>query len=113
LLAPEGRVVASIPNVQNWAVLKDLIFGRWNYTEEGLMDRTHLRFFTLDGILEMFAQAGLGVEFISVVTIPHQQPDLEQFVASMTPALYNLGIDASVFRQLAGAFQYLVSARRA
>jgi SAM-dependent methyltransferase len=113
LLAPEGRVVTSIPNVQNWAVMRDLLFGRWNYTEEGLMDRTHLRFFTLDGVLQMFAQAGLGVELVTMVTIPHQQPELEQFVKSMSPALENFGINETVFRDRVGAFQYLVSGRKA
>jgi hypothetical protein len=39
--------VASIPNVQYWGVLKDLVFeGDWRYADEGVLDVTHLRFFT-------------------------------------------------------------------
>ena len=112
LLSENGKVIASIPNVQNWSVLKDLIFGLWNYTDEGLMDRTHLRFFTLDGISKLFTGAGLTIEAIAVVNIPHQQPEMLQFVDQLRPALDNFGIDAAVFAERVSAFQYLVSARR-
>jgi 2-polyprenyl-3-methyl-5-hydroxy-6-metoxy-1,4-benzoquinol methylase len=47
LLKPGGHFVASIPNVQYWGVLKDLVFeGDWRYADEGVLDVTHLRFFT-------------------------------------------------------------------
>ena len=49
-LADDGLVLACIPNVQHWTILRDLLRGRWEYQEEGLLDRTHLRFFALDGI---------------------------------------------------------------
>ncbi len=58
---PGGQVLASIPNVQHWTVIRDLLDGKWEYTDSGLMDRTHLRFFTLDSIRKMFADAGLQV----------------------------------------------------
>lgn len=61
-----GYVVASIPNVRNIALLYNLIVrGRWHYEESGLLDRTHLRFFTRREIMELFAGAGLQVELIS------------------------------------------------
>src|SRR5262249_56287481 len=56
-----GQVLACIPNVQHYSVLVDLLYGRWNYQDEGLLDRTHLRFFTLQGIQDLFARAGLHV----------------------------------------------------
>lgn len=62
LLAPEGRVVTSIPNVRHWRVVVPLVLlGRWTYTESGLLDRTHLRFFTRRTMLEMLEGAGLTV----------------------------------------------------
>ncbi len=60
-LKPDGQVLASIPNVQHWTVIRDLLNGRWRYTDDGLLDRTHLRFFTLEGIRDMFRDAGLQV----------------------------------------------------
>jgi SAM-dependent methyltransferase len=59
LLAPGGVVAASIPNLQNGDVLWRLIRGRWEYRERGITDFGHLRFFTLETIRGLFAQAGL------------------------------------------------------
>src|SRR5262249_50822429 len=50
-LRPGGLVLACVPNVQHWSVLAELLRGRWRYRDEGLLDRTHLRFFTLEGVL--------------------------------------------------------------
>lgn len=58
---PGAQVLASIPNVQHWTIIRDLLNGKWDYADEGLMDRTHLRFFTRKTIKEMFAAAGLQV----------------------------------------------------
>jgi O-antigen biosynthesis protein len=59
VLAEDGVVVASIPNVQNLDVLRRLLRGRWDYRERGILDFGHLRFFTLHSIRTLFAQAGL------------------------------------------------------
>jgi tRNA A58 N-methylase Trm61 len=48
-LSERGLVLACIPNIQHWTILTALLRGQWNYQEEGLLDRTHLRFFTLTG----------------------------------------------------------------
>jgi 2-polyprenyl-3-methyl-5-hydroxy-6-metoxy-1,4-benzoquinol methylase len=63
LLAPGGCVIASIPNVRHLGVLKDLIFAAdWRYTDEGVMDVTHLRFFTQKAISRMFLEQGYQVD---------------------------------------------------
>ena len=62
LLAPEGCVIASIPNVQNVDVLWRLLRGRWDYRERGILDRGHMRFFTLNSIQSLFDQAELNLE---------------------------------------------------
>jgi 2-polyprenyl-3-methyl-5-hydroxy-6-metoxy-1,4-benzoquinol methylase len=58
-LAPGGAIVASIPNVAHGAVRLALLQGRFSYTDAGLLDRTHLRFFTRDGVESLFEDAGL------------------------------------------------------
>src|SRR5581483_5382636 len=60
-LTEDGVIVASIPNVQNVDVLRRLFFGRWDYRERGILDFGHLRFFTLQSIRSLFAQADLTV----------------------------------------------------
>lgn len=61
-LRPGGTVCVSLPNVQHWSAVIDLIGGRWDYRDAGLFDRTHLRFFTLDTILDLLRAAGGTVE---------------------------------------------------
>lgn len=65
LLAPGGRVVASIPNVRFAPVIKDLVFkGEWTYTGAGVLDRTHLRFFTRRSIVATLSECGFKVDRI-------------------------------------------------
>ncbi len=58
---PGAQILASIPNVQHWSIIRDLLKGEWEYTDSGLLDRTHLRFFTLKSIRAMFDAAGLQI----------------------------------------------------
>lgn len=60
-LAEDGRVIVSIPNVANIAVRLMLLLGRWDYAERGILDRTHLRFYTRKTALELLEGNGLKV----------------------------------------------------
>jgi len=58
-LTPDGCVLSLLPNVAAWRVRKDLfLHGRFDYTESGILDCTHLRFFTLGGGLKLHRAAG-------------------------------------------------------
>jgi trans-aconitate methyltransferase len=61
-LAPDATIVASIPNAANLWLLDELAAGRFDYTADGLLDTTHLRFFTRKTIGELFARTGYAVE---------------------------------------------------
>jgi 2-polyprenyl-3-methyl-5-hydroxy-6-metoxy-1,4-benzoquinol methylase len=65
LLRREGAIVASIPNVQHSRVLINLILGRWEYEEYGIMDSTHLRFFTRKSIRSLFTSTGYELRHVS------------------------------------------------
>jgi 2-polyprenyl-3-methyl-5-hydroxy-6-metoxy-1,4-benzoquinol methylase len=65
LLKPGGVLIASIPNVRHFRVVLPLLFrGRWKYADFGLMDRTHLRFFTKGSAIELMEEAGLRVDTV-------------------------------------------------
>lgn len=61
LLNDDGRILISIPNVSHNSVIIDLINNKFNYNEIGLLDNTHLRFFTHDSLLDFVSKAGFKV----------------------------------------------------
>lgn len=58
-LKPNGSMIVSLPNVGLWSVRLGLMFGRFHYVESGVLDRTHLRFFTRSSAVQMLRAAGL------------------------------------------------------
>lgn len=63
VLRPGGALVASLPNVRYFFnVVGLVVHGRWDYVDEGILDRTHLRFFTRSSLVDLFAGEGFTVE---------------------------------------------------
>lgn len=64
--APACRIIVSLPNVRHWSVTGRLVFkGRWDYEDAGILDRTHLRFFTRETGREFLEGRGLRIEHIT------------------------------------------------
>ena len=62
-LKPGGTLIASIPNVRYWIVLRDLVLrGTWEYADSGIMDITHLRFFTRKTFIEALERRRFSIE---------------------------------------------------
>jgi 2-polyprenyl-3-methyl-5-hydroxy-6-metoxy-1,4-benzoquinol methylase len=101
LVTENGVVVASIPNARHFDVWWPLVrHGRWTYTESGLMDRTHLRWFTSSSMREMFERCGWQVE--GLVGINRSEP-----VGWKAMALARLGRQADEMFSV----QFVVTAR--
>lgn len=103
-LVADGKIVSSVPNIQNWGVLADLIQGKWNYLNEGILDRTHLRFFTRKTVEELFWSSGLRVVSLSTKNGGPVPP------ASLINNLNKLGLDAEKLAQDGQVFQFLIEA---
>lgn len=67
LVKPDGRIFASSPNIAHWRPIYDLLFGQFEYTDRGLMDRTHLRWFTPTSFKRMFTEAGVAIDWFGAV----------------------------------------------
>jgi 2-polyprenyl-3-methyl-5-hydroxy-6-metoxy-1,4-benzoquinol methylase len=78
-----GTILASIPNVANQSVLRGLLRHRWDYASHGILDRTHLRFFTRETALEMFEQAQFSIRRVGRVMEGLGQKPLGRFVRSL------------------------------
>lgn len=57
-----GYCIASLPNISHYSIIQDLLKDRWDYKDSGILDSTHLRFFTINGIRKMFTGAGYVIE---------------------------------------------------
>jgi glycosyltransferase involved in cell wall biosynthesis/2-polyprenyl-3-methyl-5-hydroxy-6-metoxy-1,4-benzoquinol methylase len=70
-LKPEGEVLISVPNIGYVGVIAELLQGRFDYRRDGLLDETHLHFFTRKSLTELLVQAGLvGVEWSRTIINP-------------------------------------------
>jgi 2-polyprenyl-3-methyl-5-hydroxy-6-metoxy-1,4-benzoquinol methylase len=69
LLVEGGVIVASVPNVAHISVRAMLLEGRWEYSELGILDKTHLRFFTRKTIEELFVDSAYTVVDINAVKL--------------------------------------------
>ena len=56
-----GNTIVSIPNVRNLDVISDLINGKWEYKDSGILDRTHLRFFTNLEFMKIISRLNLEI----------------------------------------------------
>ena len=71
LLREQGRLILTTPNVANWAIRLGLLFGRFRYTERGILDRTHTHLFTRKTLTESLTDAGYRIEvFDFTVPVP-------------------------------------------
>jgi len=109
-MKPGARIVASIPNTQHWSIQIRLNRGDWRYADSGLLDKTHVRFFTRETIQEMFEQAGFSVTQMKprIFNFAQQERALD-IVTQMTQLL---GGDVQASRNDAMAFQYIVVAQK-
>jgi 2-polyprenyl-3-methyl-5-hydroxy-6-metoxy-1,4-benzoquinol methylase len=69
LLKPGGKVIVSVPNAVVWTNRLAILCGWVEYTDSGVMDRTHLRFFTFRSAKRLIRQSGLRLDRVS--STPH------------------------------------------
>ena len=102
-LAKDGVVIVSLPNLRNYKVISDLLFkGDWKYENSGVLDRTHLRFFTKKTAISLVVGAGLKVIKIA----PLYSSKFKPFTLKGMLNLLSLGL-----LKRCSTVQYLISAK--
>ena len=81
VMPPDASVVACIPNAQHWTMQLRLNIGEFRYEESGLLDKTHLRFFTRQTIFEMFDNTGFRI--IEALPRIFPEPMRERFLPAI------------------------------
>jgi len=107
LLAPGGVALASIPNLQHHTLLAALLSGDFQYAPAGLLDATHLRFFTGSTILKLFLDAGYEPSFVDAIRVPCS-PAL---AAAAGPLLDYLGLNRARTAAQLDVYQHIVLGR--
>jgi len=110
-LAPDGFVIVSVPNIAHLYIRLLLLFGRFDYIDRGILDRTHLRFFTARSLRDFIADAGLVVERFTATPAPLYQVLPTSWHKRWVAATHT--INAVVARSLPRLFgyQFIVRAR--
>jgi len=110
-LKPGGEVCACIPNAAHWSIIFELVNGTFTYRDSGLLDRTHLRFFTKATIADMFTNAGLQVDILKPRSF--QTKNTQQGL-SVLAKLFDKPVEAISQNRIEdwSTFQYLVRARK-
>lgn len=104
-LKPSGSLLASIPNIMHYSVVVDLLKGNFTYQDSGILDRTHLHFFTLNEIMAMFRHCGYQVKTVSG---SRQSTELSQEDKMLYDAILRLPGIASAYNF--ETYQYFVKA---
>jgi 2-polyprenyl-3-methyl-5-hydroxy-6-metoxy-1,4-benzoquinol methylase len=112
-LAPGGQVVISVPNVAHLWIRLSLAAGRFEYAERGILDRTHLRFFTRRSLDALLREAGLRVERVTATPAPLYQVVPARWHGRALAALH--GASAAAARGLPRllGYQFVLLARPA
>ncbi|RUL76131.1 class I SAM-dependent methyltransferase [Dyella choica] len=108
IMPADGCLLACVPNVQHWSIQARLSCGDFRYEPAGLLDRTHLRWFTRVTLLEMFQQTGFGI--VTGITRMLNNSHGAQFAPYIRAMAQAAGGDPEQAVQDANVFQFVVKA---
>ena len=109
-LSPEGTVLICVPNVEHWGFAERLLRGTWDYEPSGLLDETHLRWFSLESMRKGLVE--LGLTLCDVHPRIFNPDNARAFVTAMAPALAALGVEAESYYRRAAPLQLIWRARK-
>lgn len=108
VIPDSGCIAACIPNSQHWSLQARLALGEWRYEEAGLLDRTHLRFFTRKTIVELFESAGFRIDQMHARVF--DEPGRERVLGAIAEVAVQLGGDRDAASADATPLQFVVRA---
>jgi SAM-dependent methyltransferase len=110
LLSPRGVMLICVPNAAHWSVILRLLNGTFNYEERGVLDRTHLRWFTLATMEQALMETGL--QLCDVSPRIFDQPGAEALADTLKDGLAALGVSRDTFLSRSAPTQFIWRARK-
>ena len=110
ILKRGGQLVMSVPNINHWSIAYSMMLGRFKYDDSGLLDRTHLRFFTLREL--EIALADVRLKPTVIKSVIHQNPAMETVIKTLVQAQKSLGATNPRYETELRTFQWLITARK-
>ncbi len=112
MLADDGYLAISVPNVSHWTAFFHLIQGRWPSDDSGLFDRTHLRFFTLQSLQDTLGRTGFAMVKGKARQFLLDKARAEQWIPALADMAEKMGINRQDFIRRSSALQYVVVAQK-
>jgi len=111
-LKPGATTAICIPNVGHWTVIANLLLGHFPYQNQGILDKTHLRFFTLSSMLDLHRQAGIEPLKVIPRNIPVDAAKYKNFSDAMAQfsQVFNQKHESLASRVL--AMQYIIVGKK-
>ncbi len=109
-LSDDGTILLSVPNLEHWSFADHLLRGTWTYEADGLLDETHLRWFSLESMRQGLLKLGLLPYDVHPRVSDASQA--EAFVAKIAPALIALDVDPQAYVQRAAPLHYVWRVRK-
>lgn len=110
LLSPRGIMLICVPNIGYWQVALRLISGSFDYEDQGVLDRSHFRWFTLASMQKALADTGLQI--CDVTPRIFDRPQAEAAADMLKPVLDAMGITREFYLTRSAPMQYVWRARR-
>lgn len=96
-LKKDGYLIITTSNIAHWSIRLQLLFGKFNYQEYGILDSTHLRFFTIETFKKLVTDCGYDIEYFSIDPVGGGLPRVSKLMSRFFPGLF--------------AYQMLIKAR--
>ncbi len=111
-IKPNGHVAICIPNVGHWSVVANLLAGNFTYADSGILDRTHLRFFTGRTMIELLNQADIEITKVLPRRFLFNEDQFNKFCESMKAFGQAFNIDSEHIKDRSSVLQYVLSGHR-
>lgn len=107
ILKDHGKIISSIPNLMHYSVLYQLINGNFTYTDTGLLDKTHIHFFTYNEIVRLYEENGYKILSMNAsMNVNESNKNVTDFIDSLCDLSNHKN------KQLFEAFQYITLAEK-